>query len=147
MPLFPCRKPMSRDDARVQRWLFLGLVLSTTAAAAARLLAVFRFDQISLLDAVLLAVFAILFVWIATSFWIACLGAHSLWRGAGQSHSDSASILAPILPVGVPASRPALVMPIFNEDAAHVSARLQAIIESLRENGLVGQFDVFMLSD
>src|SRR3954465_2966598 len=125
MPLFPCRKPMSRDDAQLQRWLFLGLVLSTTAAAAARLLDVFRFDQISLLDVLLLAVFAILFVWIATSFWIACLGAHSLWRGTGQSHSVSASVSdpvsAPVLPVGVSASRTALVMPIFNEDAAHVS--------------------------
>jgi membrane glycosyltransferase len=138
---------MSRDDARVQRWLFLGLVLSTTAAAATRLLAVFRFDQISLLDVLLLAVFAILFVWIATSFWIGCLGAHSLWRGTGQSHSVSAPVSTSVLPFSASSSRTALVMPIFNEDVAHVSAHLQAMLDSLREDGLVDRFDVFMLSD
>src|ERR1041385_7963734 len=143
MPLFPWRKPMSHDDAQLQRWLFLGLVLSTTAAAAARLLDVFRFDQVSLLDVLLLAIFAVLFVWIATSFWISCLGAHSLWRGAGQSHSVS----APISSVSASSSQTALVMPIFNEDAHHVSARLQAMLDSLRAEGVVGQFDVFMLSD
>ena len=134
---------MSRDDTQVQRWLFLGLVLSTTAAASARLLDVFRFDQISLLDSALLAVFAVLFAWIATSFWIACLGAHSLWRGSGQSPS----VPAHVLPVGASQSRTALAVPIYNEDARHVSARLQAMLDSLRQTGIIAQFDVFMLSD
>ena len=89
----------------------------------------------------LLAVFAVLFVWVAISFWIACLGAHSLWRGIGQPPEVSAPALSPS------SSRTALVVPIFNEDAAHVSARLQAMLDSLREDGLLGQFDVFILSD
>jgi membrane glycosyltransferase len=134
---------MTRDDAQVQRWLFLGLVLSTTAAASTRLFDVFRFDQVSLLDGLLLAVFAVLFVWIATSFWIACLGAHSLWRGTGQSRSLPRSAL----PVKASASRTALVMPIFNEDVQQVSVRLQAMLDSLREAGVIAQFDVCMLSD
>jgi membrane glycosyltransferase len=134
---------MSRDDTQVQRWLFLGLVLSTTAATSTQLLDVFRFDQISLLDGALLAVFAVLFAWIATSFWIACLGAHSLWRGTGQSRS----IPERVVPVSASRSRTALVMPIYNEDAEHVCARLQAMIDSSRQAGIIAQFDVFMLSD
>ena len=134
---------MSRDDAQVQRWLFLGLVLSTTAAVSTRLLAVFRFDQIAALDVLLLTIFAVLFVWIATSFWIGCLGAHALWRETRQSRSMS----QPALPVTTSSTRTALVMPIFNEDVPHVSARLQAMLDSLREAGILAQFDVFMLSD
>jgi membrane glycosyltransferase len=134
---------MSRDDTQLQRWLFLGLVLSTTAAASARLLDVFRFDEIDLLDGMLLAAFAVLFVWIATSFWIACLGAHSLWRATGQSRG----IPERISPVTASRSRTALVMPIYNEDAQHVCARLQAMLDSLRQADIIAQFDVFMLSD
>jgi membrane glycosyltransferase len=132
--------PMSRDDVTVQRWLLLGLALSTTAAVSTRLLAIFRVDAVSLLEVALLAVFALLFCLIATSFWIACLGAHVLWRGktdlALREPNSTASH-----------SRTVLVVPVYNENVDEVSARIQAMQESLTDAGAGDGFDFFVLSD
>ncbi|MGH6684704.1 MAG: hypothetical protein ACRECA_12435 [Pseudolabrys sp.] len=70
----------NKNDLCVQRWLMLGLVLSSTAVAVTRLLANFRDGDVTVLQILLLAVFAVLFAWIATSFWIGCLGTHAVWR-------------------------------------------------------------------
>jgi len=132
---------MNRDEVAVQRWLILGLALSTTAAVSTRLLAIFRVDGVSLLEVALLAVFALLFCLIATSFWIACLGAHALWRGSadlGLREPDSSASSH---------SRTALLVPVYNENAREVSARIQAMQESLREAGAADGFDFFVLSD
>ena len=131
---------MNRDDVAVQRWLILGLALSTTAAVSTRLLAIFRVDGVSLLEMALLAVFALLFCLIATSFWIACLGAHALWRGATDlalREPDSSASHA----------RTVLVVPVYNENAREVFARIQAMQESLCEAGAADSFDFFVLSD
>jgi membrane glycosyltransferase len=136
---------MNHDDVAIQRWLILGLALSTTAAASTRLLAIFRVDGISLLEIALVAVFAILFSLIATSFWVACLGAHALWRGA-----TAAPLREPAKTDALPAasrSRTVLAVPIYNENATEVFARLQAIQESLRDAGAGNDFDFFVLSD
>lgn len=44
---------MTGDDVRTQRWLVLGLTLSTTAVATARLLDIFRVDGMSALAGIL----------------------------------------------------------------------------------------------
>ena len=136
---------MNRDEVALQRWLLLGLVLSTAVAASTRLLAIFRTDGLTTVELLLLAVFTLLFCWIAISFWTACLGAHVLWHGN------------PRLPLREPAekdptdrsspSRTALVMPIYNEDCTQVFARLQAMLDSLRATQAQHQFDFFVLSD
>lgn len=136
---------MNRTELIAQRWLILGLVLSTTAAATARLWTVLRVDGMSGWEVLLLAIFSILFSWIATSFWVACLGAHALWRGTNR------------LPLNEPAttevsgatrpSRTALVVPIYNENCTGVFARLQAMRDSLAQVGVLDQFDFFLLSD
>jgi len=137
---------MLQDDVAVQRWLILGLVFSTTAAAVARLFEIFRVDGLSASEILLLVIFALLFSWIATSFWIACLGVYSLWRGT------------PALQLGGPASagnqsmisgrsRTVLVMPVYNENCTHIFARLQAIKESLSKARGGNHFDFFVLSD
>ena len=135
---------MTHDDVAIQRWLVFGLVLSTTAAATARLIAIFRVDGLTTLEILVLAVFALLFSWIAVSFWIGCLGAHTLWRK--RTHAPA----PPALPAPMTAggnSRTVLAVPVFHEDPDHVFARLQAIWESLRETGLQDRFDLFVLSD
>jgi membrane glycosyltransferase len=136
---------MRKDDLAVQRWLLLGLVVSTTAAASTRLLAIFRTEDITFIQIALLAVFAILFAWISTSFWIGCVGAHALWRGATG---------LPLLQRrGVPTAtdglnaRTVLVMPVHNENSIEIFARLQAIWDSLRAAGSSDLFDLFVLSD
>jgi membrane glycosyltransferase len=135
----------SRDDLSVQRWLLFGLVVSTTAAASTRLLAIFRSDDIGLLQAALLAVFIALFAWIATSFWLGCLGAHALWRR--QTKLPLIEPSGSTISADGRGARTVLVMPVHNENCVHVFARLQAIWESIRVAGASERFDFFVLSD
>ncbi len=111
------------------------------AAATARLWAVLRIDGLTPLEDLILALFAVLFAWIASSFWISCLGAWRLRQGSGALPSarhvgDSAA-----------RGRTAIVMPVYNEDAESVFAGLAAMWESLREAGGGDRFDLFVLSD
>ena len=135
---------MNGDDVGTQRRLVLGLTLSTTAVATARLLEIFRVDGVSVLEVLILAVFALLFSWIAVSFWIACLGAHALWRG---------SIELPLrtspepCQTGASRSRTVLAVPVYNEDCVEVFARLRAMVASLEAAGALDRFDFFVLSD
>ncbi len=135
---------MSHDDVAVQRWLIFGLALSTTAATSTRLLAIFRFGGMSIIEVALLLVFAILFFFIATSFWIACLGAHTLWRHKHLQCDDCAATDLARLPLQ---RRTALLVPVYHEDITEVSARIRAMQESLRRLGAEDFFDFFVLSD
>ena len=136
---------MTRDEIAVQRWLIFGLVIATTAAAATRLLGIFRVDGPSVLEFALLAIFTLLFSWVAISFWIACLGVHALWRGRADVPLREPAETENPAPPG--RSRTVQVMPIYNEDCTQVFARLQAMRESLRDAGALDQFDFFILSD
>ena len=119
---------MNRDDVTVQRWLIFGLALSTMAAATSRLLAIFRVDGVASVEALLVCVFAILFFWIAISFWMACLGAYELWQGGNDVPLREPSADAP--GTGLERSRTVLAMPVHNEVSTQVFARLQAILLS-----------------
>jgi membrane glycosyltransferase len=135
----------NRDDLSVQRWLLLGLVLSSTAVAITRLLAIFRDGDVTVLQILLLAIFAVLFAWITTSFWIGCLGAHAVWRR--QTKLPLLELpKSPALP-DTRGARTVLLMPIHNENCTQVFARLQAIWESIRSANAAAQFDLFILSD
>ena len=107
---------MNRDDVAVQRWLILGLVLSITAVAATRLFAIFRVDG-PRCSKFSYRRFHVVVLLIATSFWVACLGAHALWdrrspRRGGRSNRGMPD-RAPV-PHG-----PA--MPVYNETAGRFS--------------------------
>jgi membrane glycosyltransferase len=135
----------NRYDLSIQRWLLFGLVFSSTAVAVTRLLAIFRDGDVTLLQVLLLAVFAVLFAWITTSFWVGCLGAHALWRRHTRLPLPEPPNSPPVTdPRG---ARTVLVMPIHNESCTHVFARLQAIWESIHSAGAAEQFDLFILSD
>ncbi|MEJ2626674.1 MAG: glucans biosynthesis glucosyltransferase MdoH [Pseudolabrys sp.] len=135
---------MNGDDVRTQRWLVLGLTLSTTAVATARLLEIFRVDGVSVLEILILAVFALLFSWIAVAFWIACLGAHALWRGNLELPLRT---LPEASETGASQSRTVLAVPVYNEDCVEVFARLRAIMTSLKAVAALDRFDFFVLSD
>lgn len=136
---------MNNDDLAIQRWLLFGLVLSSTAVAVTRLFAIFRDGDVGAVQVLLLAVFAALFAWITTSFWLGCLGAYAVWRRQTKLPLRN--------PPDVPAlsdtrgARTVLLMPIHNEHSVQVFARLQAIWESIRSVGAQSQFDLFILSD
>jgi membrane glycosyltransferase len=133
-------------DVLVLRWLLLILVAATTATAAIRLWSVLRIDGLDTPKILFLSLFVVLFGWISTSFWIACVGAWAkkfgidgaaLIRRSAAEPEDSRKS----------ASRTAIVMPIFNEDVGRVFANLRAMIGSLERTGAIARFDFYILSD
>jgi membrane glycosyltransferase len=131
------------SDIALRRWLFLGLVLSTTTLAAQPVWSILRVDGLTGLERALFVLFIILFAWIAASFWLACIGAYVRWRhldvtAFARSAGDRRTTPSE--------SRTAIVMPVYNESTPRVFAGLTAIEESLRAAGGAG-FDFFVLSD
>lgn len=125
-----------------RRLVYGALVLTTTAAATTWLWTVLLTDGVVGLEWVLLGVFALLFTWIASSFWLACVGAYVLLNRI------PACSLASAKPTDGPSrSRTAVVMPLYNEEPGRLFAGIQAIYESVRETGAIDGFDFYLLSD
>jgi membrane glycosyltransferase len=97
---------------------------------------------LTVLEAVILLLFLTLFAWIALSF-VSCLVGFLL------------GLAAPIqvLGIGLEEQRPelssqtALLLPTYNENPAHIAARLQAMWESIAQTGNLPRFDFYVLSD
>src|SRR5581483_2414338 len=116
--------------------------LTSTARATATFHAVSAadgFGRFGGLDALLTALFAILFLWVSFSFWAATFGFLVLLRRRPPAAEPSPS------PAHLPPT--ALVMPIHNEDPLRVFANLHAVAQSLAETGHAGAFSIFVLSD
>ncbi len=121
-------------DIAPRRWLYLFLVLASTVAAVTRMAGVLQYDGFTTREVVILALFAILFAWIAASFWLAVFGA---WARFNKID------LLPLTPAGGPsAARTAILMPVYNEDVGRVFSGVRAIWESAGPD-----FDFFILSD
>ena len=124
------------SDIAIRRWLFLFLVLVSTAAAVSKLYQVLRVDGVDLLEALFLILFAILFGWITLSFWMAVFGTFARLTGVR---------LLPLAEGPWPSnSRTAVLMPVYNEDVGRVFSGVQAIYDSVSASG---NFDFFILSD
>jgi membrane glycosyltransferase len=130
-------------DIVVRRWLFLGLVASSTMVADQPVWSVIRVDGLTPLEILVFALFTILFAWIAASFWLACIGAYVRWKNIDVLLSVSEPTRQPRHRV----SRTAIVMPVFNEAAPRTFAGLAAIRESVRAAANVAELDYFVLSD
>ena len=129
--------------ARMRRAVFTFLILTTTAWAVASFVEILGVDGLSYLDLTQTAVFAILALWLAQSFWTLSGGftvlAARLLQGAPQ---------AP--PPGGPADRlprVAIVAPIYNEETERVFAGLRAMWEDLRAQPDAERLDLVILSD
>jgi membrane glycosyltransferase len=117
-----------------RRWLYLFLVLASTVAAVTQMAGVLQFDGFTLREIVILSLFAILFAWIAMSFWLALFG---VWARFSRTN------LLPLKPAsGLSAARTAILMPVYNEDVARVFSGVRAIWESAGSD-----FDFYILSD
>ena len=117
--------------------------LALTVGASSEMYHVLSGPSMTTLQAILLGIFTVTFVWIALPFVCGLAGLVALWRG--QSVSG-----LPLPPCASPATlttRTALVMPIYNEDPQRMVAGLQAIYESLATLGALAAFDIFVLSD
>ncbi|MGE0723793.1 MAG: glucans biosynthesis glucosyltransferase MdoH [Alphaproteobacteria bacterium] len=95
---------------------------------------------LTVLEALVLALFVALFAWVALSFTSAIAGFFAFLSAA--DHAEGGGDLS-----FVPRSRTALLMPVYNESPGRVAARLQAIFESVAATGSIDRFDFFILSD
>ncbi|MGE0761403.1 MAG: glucans biosynthesis glucosyltransferase MdoH, partial [Pirellulaceae bacterium] len=101
-------------------------------------------DGFGLLDFALSTLFAILFLWVAFSFWTATLGLFVILRSR-RRHDTAREGELPAAALKLPPT--AIVMPVYNEDPQLVFANVRAIAQSLHDTGEDGAFHVFVLSD
>jgi len=121
-------------DIAPRRWLYLFLVLASTVAAVTQMAGVLQFDGFTIREVGILGLFAILFAWIASSFWLSVFGA---WARVNKVN------LLPLKPAHEPsAARTAILMPVYNEDVGRVFSGVRAIWESAGPD-----FDFYILSD
>ena len=121
-------------DIAPRRWLYLFLVLASTVAAVTQMAGVLQLDGFTAREVVILVLFAILFAWIVSAFWLAVFGA---WARFAKVN------LLPLRPAADhTAARTAILMPIYNEDVARVFSGVRAVWESAGPD-----FDFYILSD
>jgi len=124
-----------------RRALVLGGAVAVTGIAAYQMYLVLGVGGLTLLEGVILALFVVLFAWIALALVSALCGFASLLAGGGR-RLDPAGSRLPAL-----AARTALLMPCYNEQPARVMAALQVIHGDLARHGALPAFDLFILSD
>lgn len=152
LPMLPCQldgaAEFGRDPVRsgaallVRRlFIFLGTAL-LTAAGGYGMYDVVEVGGVTILEAVLLALFLVLLAWVAFSFMSALAGFFVLLtrRPAGLPLDTTG-------PLPAVTARTAMLMPTYNEDPHHVMARLRAMYESVEATGYGEKFDWFLLSD
>ncbi|MBH5368482.1 glucans biosynthesis glucosyltransferase MdoH [Bradyrhizobium glycinis] len=121
-----------------------GLILLSTAALTAgggyEMYRVLQVGGVTVLEAMVLALFLVLLAWVAFSFASALAGFFVL-----LAHRPGA--FAPDAELPAIASRTAMLLPTYNEDPHRLTARLRAIIESLETTSQGKLFDWYVLSD
>ncbi|MGP1395321.1 MAG: glucans biosynthesis glucosyltransferase MdoH [Inquilinaceae bacterium] len=128
---------------RFRRAVVFGLALITTLGATIALHRALSFGGVTVLEGIMLALFAVNMGWIALSFWGALAGFLTLWfgwRNPGLKWPDAGDD-SPLK------ARTAILMPVYNEAPSRVYANLEAIYESLVDTGQIAHFDMFVLSD
>ncbi len=116
-----------------------GLTLLSTTIATWMFFRSLAADGVNSIELLLTALFTVLFVWVAFSFWTATFGLVVLLRRRNVAKAE------PVEPAALP--RTAILMPVYNEDTASVFAGVRAITEDLRRRGASQIFDFFVLSD
>jgi membrane glycosyltransferase len=134
---------VSRSPAlALRRAIVLLGTIAMTAAAAYEMVQVLKVAGLTLLEWLVLALFVVLFAWVAFSFISAVMGFLVV-----LSRRDARLEIATDGPLPELTARTALLLPVYNEAPASVMARLQAVYESVAATGALDHFDVFILSD
>jgi membrane glycosyltransferase len=131
-----------QQTARRRRALFFGLTLLSAVLASMLMLDILNANGLTIAERLALPLFFILFTWIAGAFWTALAGfcIRLIGRDPAVMHPDEVA--------GRPVeSRTALIMCVYNEDVAHVSACVDSIWTSLEAQPEQAAFDFFILSD
>lgn len=142
------RKPVA---ARNSLWVWLARLfvfgggLGLTGYGAWEMYQVVSVSRTTVLQWVLLVLFAINFSWIAVSFTSAIVGFVAGLVSLPQRRREITNP-ASLIPATL-RERTAIVMPIYNESPSRVFAATAAIRESVEATGLGKHFDYFILSD
>ncbi|MEC9433601.1 MAG: glucans biosynthesis glucosyltransferase MdoH [Pseudomonadota bacterium] len=133
----PPRGRFARPEARVlaARTISLGGALALTWIGADQMMRAFASDQISALQMALRFLFVLTFGWIACPAGAAAAG---LLLTPRPPKLDRAAPLS---------ARTAIVMPVYNEDAAEVMGALAAMGKGLATLGHADAFEIFVISD
>jgi membrane glycosyltransferase len=137
------RPPASRfSPTRARRAFILAGTAVLTAAGCYEMYEVLQIGGITAPESIILALFVLLFAWVAFSFTSALAGfVVLLTRKRNELGIDPCDRQPAIR------TRTAMLLPTYNEDPHRVLARLRAIYESVEETGHGGRFDWFVLSD
>jgi membrane glycosyltransferase len=136
------RDPAAAISVTARRAFVFGITFALSVFAAYEMYLVLAVGGLTTLEAVILALFVILFAWIALSF-ASTLGGVIAMATDGTRSLD----IDPDAPLPAISSRTALLLPTYNEDPDRVFSRVQAVYESVVETGTAPCFDVFILSD
>ena len=133
-----------QHNGNIRRLVLLLLMLAQTAFATSFMSQILPYQGTTLVEAAMLALFALLFCWVSAGFWTAMAGFLVLLRGTDRYVISRQTGLN--TPIDMSA-RTAIVMPICNEDVARVMAGLRATYESVAKSGAPDRFDFYVLSD
>jgi membrane glycosyltransferase len=138
----PERPPTSPTGMALRRTALLAATAALTGIAAYQMYLVLAVNTLTVLEATVLALYVVLFAWIAFSFCTAFVGFLSLTLGRARTLGIDADA-----PLPAPATRTALLAPTYNEDPVRLMGRIEAMYGSLADLAVLRQFDVFILSD
>ena len=126
------------DSHPWRRTLVVGATAVSTLAATAIMARLLAPKGYSVADGAMLALFAVLFAWVAFAFVSAMAGFAIMWKGGGAE---------PWKPQPIIFTRTALLVPTYNEDPGRILAGVQAIYEDLAAMGVSELYDIYVLSD
>lgn len=121
--------------------IFIGTA-ALTIGGCYEMYQVLQVGGITVLEAMVLVLFVLLFAWVAFSFMSSLAGFFVL-----LFRKRDALGIDPDAPLPQLRSRNAMLLPTYNEDPYRVMARLRAIYESVGDTGYAAQFDWYVLSD
>ncbi len=116
-----------------RRWLLLFLILLTTVVGLALMWRIVAARGPEILKPIFLPCFALLFAWIALSFWSGVFGfVLGVLRRHPVTLARHPPAAGPIPPLN---QRTAILIPVYNEDPGEVSGRIAAMYRSLLATG------------
>lgn len=130
--------------ARRRRLVLAVLLLGPTVFAVLRMASVLPHEGGTVLEKILLVVFATLFAWISIGFWTAMAGFMTLIR---RYDRFAITRVRPSDKPVRPDVRTAVVFPVYGEDMDRVTAGIESVYRSLERNAAISQYDFFILSD
>jgi membrane glycosyltransferase len=137
--------PAATPYAITRRTVFVGLSLFLTATAFVVLLKSYRHVPVFGWDVVVIVLFPFLFAQIAIGFVLALLGFFDWLRGGDPLHVMRRAWREK--ENDQPLAATAIVVPVYNENVARVSAGIANMWRSLEQTGQLEHFDFYLCSD